>query len=164
MREIPLGAGRVAIVDDEDFAELSRFTWHYTAGRGPEKGYAARWVKAEGRPRQRRVYMHKQIVGAEHSQKVDHADRDSLNNRRKNLRPCTNAQNNANKVQPRAIVPYRGVQKLNRGGWQAKIRFGGRKHCLGSWPTPEEAARAYDDAARREHGPFAIVNFQAEAA
>src|SRR5260370_31810249 len=58
---------------------------------------------------------------------------------------------------------YRGVYKNNKSGWQAKICFGPqsnkRKIMLGTFETQEEAAHAYDDAAREYHGARAVLNF-----
>lgn len=159
-REISLSGGRaVAIVDECDFEFLSQWSWHSTQpGGSKDPTYAARWVIVNGK--QKRVYMHKQLLGAIDGFVIDHINRNSLDNRKANLRHCTNNQNSLNRPPiPRAIVPYRGVQKLNRGGWQAKIRHSGKKHCLGSYSTPEEAARVYDAAALAHHGVFAVLNF-----
>jgi hypothetical protein len=45
------------------------------------------------------------------------------------------------------------------GKWCAKIRDGKQRLHLGVFVLPEDAARAYDSAARRLHGEFACVNF-----
>jgi hypothetical protein len=58
---------------------------------------------------------------------------------------------------------YRGVSwsKSNKK-WQAQIYFDGKKHHLGYFEDEEEAARAYDRAARVQHGEKAQLNFPAE--
>src|SRR5260370_38901971 len=62
---------------------------------------------------------------------------------------------------------YRGVYKNNKSGWQAQICFGPRsnkrKIMLGTFETQEEAAHAYDDAARHHHGDRTVLNFPAIA-
>jgi len=58
------------------------------------------------------------------------------------------------------VSHYRGVWwSRNSHKWQAAIQYGGVKEMLGTFPTEEEAAHAYDSVARREHGRAAQLNF-----
>lgn len=95
---------------------------------------------------------------------VDHIDGDKLNNRRENLRLSNNSENSFNKDLPaHNTTGYKGVYRATRGSklpWQAAITVNRRKQHLGSFPTAEEAARAYDEAARQIAGPFARGNFR----
>ena len=150
--EIPLSRGLVAVVDDEDAeAVLSAGKW--SAAAGANTFYAARMFG-----RGRFVYLHSFLTGWP---LTDHADRDGLNNRRGNLRRATRSQNNANSARRiGALSPYRGVTwKRQIGRWVAQIGHEGRNRYLGTFPTAELAAAAYDVAALALHGEFARLNF-----
>ena len=151
--EIPLTKGKTAVVDQQD-GHLAAFNW--CAIKRAQTWYAVRSVGPHGR--QRTVFMHRVILGAPDQIKVDHRDHDGLNNRRGNLRLATISQNNANSRRPKARSGFRGVVAHGRR-WRAQIRDGGQRQYLGFFDAPEQAARAYDDAAVRLHGEFATLNF-----
>lgn len=90
---------------------------------------------------------------------VDHIDGDKLNNRRENLRLCNSSENQFNRDLPaHNTTGYKGVSwNSYRDGpkpYQANIVVNRRKQYLGSYATAEEAARAYERAARRIAGDY----------
>lgn len=90
---------------------------------------------------------------------VDHIDGDPLNNRRGNLRVVSKAQNAANSASRGGTSSYRGVFMNKRSGkWVAQIKSGETRRCLGTFENEEEAAAAYDDAAKELHGEYARLN------
>ena len=162
MREIPLTQGKVAVVDDADYEWLSRYRWMASMARA---GYwrAVRWVGT--RAKHRAVFMHREIIGAQPGQLVDHRNGDGLDNRRANLRACSSRQNQQNRRGSWAASGYKGVHQLHRllsKPWVAQIQVEGRSMHLGYFATPEEAAEAYDAAATTHFGDFAYLNFPAE--
>lgn len=164
MKEINLGKEMKALVDDADYDSVQRFGWHVVYNRG--KYYAARKLN-------RRVYfMHCQIMGVIHGDKrnIDHIDGNGLNNQRSNLRFCTQQENTRNRRGKRGcssrfkgVLLYRSNHWPPKGikKWRAVIETGpSRKQIsLGIFDREEEAARAYDAAAKKFFGEFARLNF-----
>lgn len=88
---------------------------------------------------------------------VDHANSSGLDCRLSNLRPCTHSENAKNRRIGQG-KRYKGIAQVG-DKWRAQITSDGTIHRLGTFPTPEDAARAYDEAATRLHGEFARLNF-----
>ena len=157
---IPLTQGKYAIVDPDDYRWLSKYKWH--AIKQGRNFYAARHIKDKN-GKQRQIFMHRQICRIPDHLLVDHINRNGLNNSKANLRPATYSQNNQNRskcMSRKFSSRYKGVT-WNRGHrlWQADIRFNGRRIFLGSFESEIRAAKAYDRAAKRHHGEFAVLNF-----
>ena len=97
---------------------------------------------------------------------IDHVDGDGLNNRRSNLREAVGTKNQQNKMKACVGVSrFKGVCPHRDGRWRANIRVPavgkgrGRQTHLGLFVDEEDAARAYDTAARKHFGEFARLNF-----
>lgn len=89
---------------------------------------------------------------------VDHIDHDPLNNRRCNLRVCTQEQNLANRGPKGGSSRFVGVSRC-RKKWRAGIFRHGEYHYLGLFDDEAEAAKARDRLAVELHGPYAHLNF-----
>lgn len=160
---IPLTRGRVTVIDAQD-ADLGAVLW-YAHPSGCGNFYAARQVpNGNG---QRFVCLHRVILARalgrslRPGEEVDHADGDTLNNRRANLRPASHAQNAHNRRVPVTNSSgYKGVHSHRLSNkWRARIMHNGQPHFLGLFDSPTAAARAYDAAARALFGEYARVNF-----
>lgn len=149
MKEIVLRSGGVVLVDDEDYEWLAACKWYDVHGY------------ARGKLNGKQVAMHRIVANAPSQIPVDHINGVRLDNRRSNLRLCTNSQNSAAVLWSPAnkTSRFRGVcwDKI-RVRWRATIEVNGIKHGLGGYPTEEEAARAYNRAASEYFGEFARLN------
>jgi len=164
--EVPLhgkkAAGRVALVDDEDYDLVMQYSWHVDEyqrknRRGMHGPYAM--ANARGPKPHTMIRMHTLITGWA---LVDHRDGNGLNNRRSNLRDVTGTQNAANqrKRVGRSLSRYKGVTWHRRDHkWKAQIKDGSRRRHIGNFINEDDAARAYDAAALAAWGEFALLNF-----
>jgi hypothetical protein len=153
-RSVPVAGGSVAWVDQCDYSRIAALKWCRHS-----QGYPVRGVGPRGHMRV--VAMHHHVMQTVAGQRVDHINRNPLDNRRRNLRLCTHAENNRNKrMRSDNTSGYRGViRDGRRGHWRAVIGSDGEHHYLGSFRGAKDAARAYDAAALVLHGSFASLNF-----
>lgn len=158
MKEIPLTKGKVALIDDDDYPLVSQYKWSAHQWRG-------KWY-AKANARQGRghapISMHRLIMRAGKGDVVDHRDGNGLHNWRDNLRKTDHHRNMQNR-KPNATHgrAFKGVIPRN-GRWRASIKYQGKARHLGVFDTAEDAARAYDAAARELFGEYAMPNFPAE--
>lgn len=96
------------------------------------------------------------MTGAWPQHEVDHIDGDRANNRWGNLREATGLQNKYNTgLRGHNTTGFRGVYHHNQTGrWVARIKTGERRINLGSFATPEEASKAYEEAASQSFGDY----------
>ncbi|MEW6206671.1 MAG: AP2/ERF family transcription factor, partial [Pseudomonadota bacterium] len=138
----------------------SRYSWHCIV-----VGTIKYAVTKPGPAKTRKgILMHRLILNAPPGIQIDHIDMDGLNNTKANLRLATPQQNRCNRSKTRANTSgYKGVIQ-NKSAWKttkwiASIVVNRKRMYLGSFNTPEEAAYAYDNAAKQYFGEFARLNF-----
>jgi hypothetical protein len=159
MKEILLTKGKIALVDDDDYEELSKYKWSAFCRLG--LWYAIRKTWRSEKPR----LMHRYILGLVNGDGkiVDHVDRNPLNNTKSNLRLATYQQNTVNcKLSKTNTSGFRGICKDTRSKkerWRAGIQCNGKTLNLGMYPTKEQAAQAYDYKAKQLFGDFINLNF-----
>jgi len=158
MKEIQLTQGKVTLVSDEDYEYLNQFKWSAVKGRR-DTWYAKR--NCNGKT----LMMHREILGlTDKKTQGDHRDHDGLNNQRSNLRVTTDSQNKMNRRSAtNSSSQYLGVcfHKYHKK-YISSIRLNKKNYFLGYFEKPEDAAIAYDVAARKYFGEFANPNFKSQ--
>lgn len=155
---MPLVGGVQAVVDASDFPLVGQYAWSLDH----QRRYAVAYL--DPRDGTKCVRMHRFIMDARAGEVVDHINGDGLDNRRANLRVCSQAENSRNRRKGDGFTSrFKGVSLVRgrRGKpWRAQIRQGEKVRCLGYFDTEEGAARAYDQAAALAFGTFGRLNFQ----
>lgn len=162
MKYINLTKGKRAIVDDDDFSKVYLYKYHYDTW-----GYAVRSEWSAIDKRNKKVFLHRDILEPPSGLQIDHINGNKLDNRKENLRICTASENVRHRpIGVKNTSGYKGVifsGKLNKKNpWVASINIGTGKnrkhHHLGYFSTKEDAALAYNIHAKKFFGEYAYLN------
>jgi hypothetical protein len=154
-KKIQLTRGQIALVDDSDFEELSKYKWCACKHKcGNFIPFA--WIN------KRNTSMHRHLMNNPKGMFVDHINHDTLDNRRSNLRICTKTQNDYNRRKDNK-VKYKGIVKDRRPNiskpYRARIMVNKKFRYSCGLETELEAAIEYDKLAIFYFGEFACLNF-----
>lgn len=148
--EILLPCGYTTLVDSRDAKWLELFPWRSI------KNHNTRYVKFNPFKNSNHVQLHRVIADAPDGVYVDHINGDGLDNRRENLRLCSNAQNQHNarlsKMNTSGVKNvcwHRGI-----GRWYATLRKNGKVVWQETFTDLQEAANAVALARVALHGSF----------
>lgn len=152
-KPIPQAITEILVIDEQSPSGLKYIKSGKSAGTKLKSGNWQICYKKGG-------YMAHRIIWFLHTgedpleQEIDHIDRNPSNNKINNLRLATRSQNCINKTTC-SISGYRGVYRSGKGNrWKACILD---KH-IGTFSTKEEAALAFDKAAKELYEGFASLN------
>jgi hypothetical protein len=153
-RKIKLTQGKFAIIDPEDFETLNQIKWY--AKKDEYNFYA------EHKDTKKTISMHRMIMKPQAHLVVHHKNHNGLDNRKTNLKVVTRAENNLSNRQGfnRGKSRYKGVRwhKVHQKFYAVLIHKG-QRIFLGYFDNEIEAAKTYDEAARKYRGDFAVLNF-----
>ncbi len=154
---VEISQGQWTKCDTDDwFNTLINFKWCSFLPRKGASPYVVAWDGLKSSK------MHRKVLNLTDSKVlVDHKDRDTLNNRKSNLRVATANQNQYNKgLIKRNTSGLIGVNlKENRRTWSYEIKYEGKYIYRGKFKTKEEAAVARDLTALYIQEEFAVLNF-----
>lgn len=154
-------------VDIEDFDFLSKYKWYINIKINKKtlknEAYAITHLG------NKTIQMHRLLLNPPKNMLVDHINGNTLDNRKCNLRICTNSQNATNK-KPRGASKYMGVfiKKIKSSSgvihkyYCSGIKVNGKYKFLGNFPFTQEgeilASKAYMKAAKIGYGDFILKN------
>lgn len=121
------------MIDSEDVAKVSKYSWCIS-----KTGYLAANIKGKV------VKQHRYILGLDNPKNVvDHINGNRFDNRKCNLRICSNADNSRNcKLSKNNLTGYTGIRKTPNGRWHARIYYDGKEYSLGTYDSFKEAVSA----------------------
>ncbi len=152
MKKIKLNKGYYTLIDDEDYSRFKDLKLHLRKSRNTLN--AAILINGK------KVFIHRIIMNCPDNMYVDHKNHNGLDNRRSNLRICTNKQNIMNSKKFKiGSSEYKGVSwQKNRRKWHSYIHYNYKKIHLGSFDNEKKAALAYNNAAKKYFGEYAYLN------
>lgn len=144
------------LVDDDNYEEMKKVKWHLI-----KDGYAANvkyLFRRDGKDVMQTNLMHRLILNAPDykasSLQVDHVNGDKLDNRKKNLRFCTNSENKMNQMKHKDnSLGVKGVSR-NKKRFAARVQANKKGYYLGTYDSIDEASRAYKAKAKELHREF----------
>lgn len=150
-----LKSGAIIEIDPEDLFKVMKHNW-----RVDEKGYVVTNSSRKDNPKRNRIFLHRYLTDCPEGMVVDHEDGNPLNNKRKNLRICTHAQNSRNrKINKKGTSKFKGVSFNKRDKrWVSVIGFENKTISLGYFKEEKDAALAYNRKAVELFGEFACLN------
>jgi len=139
------------LVDDDKWHDLTyNMKWRYS------NGYAQTTLDKSGKHLQRYLYE-KYLPEKDISNlKIDHVNRNRLDNRMSNLEPVTDGVNRYNR-ETQNKWGYRGLYK-NGDKFCAGIIYKEQKYRTKGFETVEEAALSYNELAKQYYGDRAFLN------
>ena len=139
--------------DSKFIDKVSQYKWYIRySGRGNHKlPYVMGTINGI------KIFLHRFLLDCDESNKIDHIDRNTMNNRLDNLRECTSAENSRNRIYKTSHGKQPGVyQQYENGNWTARICYNYKTIHLGTFSSYDEAVNARKEAEQKYFGEFAV--------
>lgn len=139
--------GAEFIIDYEDYHIMCNYTWNEKMDNG--------YIYAN--LNHKKIYLHRLIFNnLRRDEQVDHINHNIYDNRRSNLRVCSNSQNQMNRDKPKTNTSgVKGVYwHKNKQKWQANIQINESLLYLGIFDSKEDAIKARKQAEKKYFGSF----------
>lgn len=140
--------------DLEDYDKIKDYCW-----RMNDYGYIYAYdIKAEQRTY---IFMHNLIMNnLEKKFIIDHINHNRNDNRKDNLRKCSQSKNSMNrKRQSNNTSGITGVRYRKENGiWIARIKIHGKEISLGTYTNKEDAIKARKEAEQKYFGEYSYDN------
>lgn len=137
--------GEPFVVDEQDADAVSRYTWCVSA-----KGYLVANIRGKV------TKLHRYILNPERNEIIDHRNGNKMDNRRCNLRICTNTENVRNcRTSKNNVIGIKGVKVTPAGKYNSSITVDGKKVHIGNYDTVQEAINAREAAEMNLFGEYA---------
>ena len=148
------------LIDDEDYEKVMQYKWQPRTEDG--RVYFGVDLPTVNKHRSR-TSLHRVIMNCvpHDGRVIDHINRNTLDNRKQNLRDAPNGCNAKNrKMHSNNTTGYKGVHFYKKAGlYGALVRDRNKTWFIGMYETAKEAAEHYDMAASRLHKEFCSPNF-----
>lgn len=144
------------LVDEDIYLEFQHRTMHLKTYKDT-KPYAQ--FKSGGK----NIKLHRHIMAVtDRKLVVDHINGNTLDNRRINLRICTQFDNMKNTFSRKnSSSQYLGVSwNKTLGYWVAEVRSNGKRVYCGYFNNELDAAKARDEQAKIHHKEYVRLNFE----
>lgn len=148
-----LPKNKFTIIDEEDFKIIKGYKWF------AHKNKTRIYVDASKNGKM--IRMHRLIMNAKPYEQVDHINGNCLDNRKVNLRLCSNKENTRNRTRlnKNNTSGFKGVSWYKwYNKWLAQIKVDYKTKTLGYFESKEDAAKAYNKAAKKYFNKFANIN------
>ncbi len=143
MKKIKLSQNKYALIDNEDYDRINQWSWYY------HTGYARRCIYPYGRGKTITLFLHRIVFNRKKwrgDEEVDHINGNTLDNRKKNLRICSRAENmmNQKNLHKKSYSGIRGIHwDKNYQKWSVHIKIGGIQKYFGSFETIQQARKVH---------------------